>query len=333
MSNPSSTLNLSRRVALGTGLVAGAAVAAKPARADDHTPIIFTDAEAPWAPLKVTDVDRLPWQSVGGRYERKFLFGDENSESKLRIIQCRPGWYANPTHYHHYHEWAYITSGDLTDNEFIDPRQKVGSLMQYREGFWLDRPPFGLHGSDPGRLPSQAGGTALLMAEGRVSGTTIPTRPNYTDEWKSVEEWTKPRILDTIGEMEWEDDPEVNGLKVKYLSHDDTQGFAARLNWLPAGWTADQDPEFARTWYYERGLDLNWVVYGDLRMDAYAAPNGSKTTVTAHQHFYFERGPNCVAGMASDGPVTEQSCVWLTVTYANPAAIVSDVPVPEKTKV
>ena len=333
MSHPTTPLALSRRAALSTGLAAGVAAATPTARAEDHSPIIYTEAESPWTPFKVMDVDRLPWESVGGRYERKFLFGDENTEAYLRIIRCRPGWYANPTHYHHYHEWAYITSGDLTDNEYIGPHQKVGSLMQYREGYWVDRPPFGLHGSDPGRLPSQAGGTALLMAEGRVSGTTIPTRANYTEEWKTVEKWTQPRILDTIGEMQWEDDPEVNGLKVKYLSYDDTRGFAARLNWLPTGWTADQYPSYAQPWYYERGLDLNWIIFGDLRLDAYAAPNGTKMTVTAKEHFYFERGSRCIAGLASDGPVTEQSCVWLTVSYANPEAIVSDAPVPAKTKV
>jgi hypothetical protein len=195
--------------------------------------------------------------------------------------------------------------------------------MQFREGSYLDRPPFSLHGAEPGRLATQVGATLIIMEEGPPSGShsTVEDNPRYTEDYKSVGTWTSPRIIDTIGDMVWEDDDEVDGLKIKPLTDDPDRGFRVILKWLPAGWSSDRAPDFARPYYYKNAArEFRFILDGGMTLQAYKTSKKKAETFTVAKNFYIERGPNCICGLP-EGVVTETGCVWIETTYANGVSI------------
>lgn len=51
-----------------------------------------------------------------------------------------------PPHYHTFWEWGYTLKGDSIMPEPVSPMQKNGMLYRKKEGGWLTRPPYSLHG-------------------------------------------------------------------------------------------------------------------------------------------------------------------------------------------
>ncbi len=201
------------------------------------------------------------------------------------------------------------------------PAQEKGILMQFREGDWLDRPAFSLHGAEPGRLSSQIGSLLIIQEEGlrSVGVTNTPLGYAADEEISKVKEWARPRITDTIGDMRWEDHPTTNGVRIKPLVEDPGRGFRSNLLWLPPGWTTEDDPNFARAYYYEKELEINFVV-GEMSVQAYRSPERKSERMTLGQYGYFEKGPNCITGLAEDQPIGRFGCVWLQVTYSDGAS-------------
>jgi hypothetical protein len=321
------------------GAVAGAAAVA-PAMAqssseESHT--TFSTAKSPHAPVKVIDTDAMPWppSSFGGLgWNVKRLYGsEERTGSHLTIIKVPIGGPGGTSHYHTFHEWAYWLTGDFVNNEYTDPYQRLGDFQQFREGIFLDRPPFSLHGGEPDRLDSQVGGTCLIMEEGGASVSVIPGNRGYSEDFKEVKQWSVPRIIDTIAEMPWEPDaehPSREGVWVKHLVDDQERGFRATMWRVTQGFEASMAADFARPYFYEQALQMNFVLNGDLRIQTYAAPGDKAEAITLGNQFYCERAPMSIFGLADDGVVSEAGCVWLEVTYAK-GAVIPNIPIEDKT--
>lgn len=180
------------------------------------------------------------------------LFEDKVTNDRLRIIDVPTGGPGKHIHYYLFHEWTYWLTGDFTNNEYTHPDQRAGPFMQYKEGYFLDRPPYSLHGGEKDRLDSQAGG--------------------YNVECKQVKQWAVPRIIDTLGSMPWEPEGAVSGLRVKRLVDDQVRGFRAILRWLPGGWNSAQSPSFARPYYFKQAYQFNFVLHGEINVQTYRAP-------------------------------------------------------------
>ena len=289
-----------------------------------HT--VFTSATAPYAPVKIIDTENMPWppptNSLG--WNAKRLYGtDDRSSSHLTIIRVPIGGPGGTNHYHDFHEWAYWLTGDFVNNEYTSPYQRLGDFQQFREGVFLDRPAYSLHGGEPDRLDSQVGGTCLIMEEGGTSESVIPGNPGYGEEFKKVKQWSVPRIIDTLSEMPWEADaqyPSREGLLVKRLVDDQVRGFRATLWRLQAGWKSSQAAEFARAHYYKQAHQFNYVLNGDMRIQTYADPGTKAEVITVGKDYYVERPPMSIFGLA-DGVVSDMGCVWLEVTYGKGASI------------
>jgi hypothetical protein len=285
----------------------------------------------PWSPLRVVDTERMPWKQTAQRDE-KTLFSNVQQESRLSIIHVFPRHSDWTSHYHTGPEWSFHLAGDMVNCEYTSPDQRVGALVRSKEGYFLDRPPYSLHGFESGRhLESQMGATLLLMSEGGHSVSPIPEHPVYSDEYKQVKEWARPRIIDTIEKMPWEPDPTVSGLQLKHLADDRGRGFRATLRCLPAGWNSSLSPNFARGFYYRQAYQFNLVLEGDLNIQIYRAPGEKAEKLTLGRHFYLERAPMSIFGLA-DRVVSERGCVWLEVTYAKGPSM-SDTPIEEPTYV
>src|SRR6185437_10119302 len=115
-------------------------------------------ASAPYTAIRVLDTDHMPIESRGGAtgWGSKLLFKQPEGGGALHILYTPPGGQGAYTHYHTFHEWAYNIAGDFTNNEETSPDDVTGPEQRFREGNWLDRPPYSLHGGERGRMPWMA---------------------------------------------------------------------------------------------------------------------------------------------------------------------------------
>ena len=311
--------DLSRRMFIGAG-AALAGAAAMPALGHSskssiakHT--MFTSANAPYAATKIIDTGAMPWPESNHRlgWNIKSLYDNKETGDHLVLIRVGIGSPGGKNHYHDFHEWAYWLSGDFVNNEYTSPDQRVGVFTQFREGTFLDRPAYSLHGGEDGRLDSQVGGTCLIMEEGGKTITVIPGEEGYSDEWKQVKKWSVPRIIDTLGDIPWEPHSQYKSIAIKRLVDDPERGFRARLWRVPPGWKRSGE-DFGQAHYYEQAYQFNYVLSGDMRIAAHADPKGKPQVVEVSDNFYLERPPMTICGL-TEGDVSKRGCVWLEVTY------------------
>ncbi len=318
--------NPTRREILQTTVGIGALGANGVARADAE---ILTSASSPWQPVRVLDCDAMAWSDpnqLGWRI--KTLFSNPDTGDRLLLINIPIGADGGTNHYHDFHEWAYWLTGDFVNNEYTHPEQRIGAFQQFREGVFLDRPAYSLHGGEPDRLESQVGGSCLIMEEGGKTVGVLPSDPRYSEEWRDVRQWSVPRIIDTIADMPWELAGAAEGSFVKRLVDDQVRGFRATLWRLAAGFQASSAPDFSRAYYYREAHQFNFVLAGDLRIQAYSWPGTEAEVLTLGPNYYFERPPLALFGLA-EGTATEGGCVWLEVTYGKGTAI-SNTPIEER---
>lgn len=304
------------------GILAAPSLFVPVAGARDKPYRTTTEAAPLFTPMKVLDTSAMPWSPPINElgWKAKTLYSNKDTGDHLVIIWVPIGAPGGRNHYHTFHEWAYWLTGDFVNNEYTSPLQRIGDFQQFREGVFLDRPAYSLHGGEPGRLDSQVGGTCLIMEEGGKTMYVIPDDPNYSDEWKQVKQWTVPRIIDTISELPWEPYGGAKGIGIKRLVNDQVRGFRAVMWLLPAGWEATGDGQFGRAHYYKQAHQFNYILNGDLQLQCWASPEQKSEQVRLTKDFYFEKAPMAISGLA-DGMISETGCVWLQVTYARGTSI------------
>ncbi len=311
------------------GMLAAPSLFITVARAKDEPYQTMATAIPPFTPIKVLDTSAMPWSPPFNElgWKAKTLYNNEETGDHLVILWVPIGAPGGRNHYHDFHEWAYWLTGDFVNNEYTSPLQRIGDFQQFREGVFLDRPAYSLHGGEPGRLDSQVGGTCLIMEEGGKTIYVIPDDPNYSDEWKQVKQWTVPRIIDTISELPWEPYDDAKGISIKRLADDQVRGFRAVMWLVPAGWKSGGAGQFGRAHYYKQAHQFNYILNGDLQLQCWASPDKKAEQVKLVKDFYFEKAPMAISGLA-DGVVSETGCVWMQVTYARGTSI-PNIPIEE----
>ena len=310
------------RGAAAAGMVAMPGLMRTAAAADVPAWQLATSGKAPFVPVRILDTDAMPWpEPFNDRgWQAKTLFDNPETGDHLLIISVPIGAPGGRNHYHDFHEWAYWLTGDFVNNEYMSPWSRVGEFQQFREGVFLDRPAYSLHGGEIGRLDSQVGGTCLIMEEGGKTHYVIPGDPGSDTEFKTVKQWTTPRIVDTIADMPWEPLRSTDGILVKRLAEDQKRGFRATLWQVPAGWQRRRFETFGRPYYYEQAHEFNFVLNGSMRIETYPEPFGKGQLHEVGKSFFIDRPPNSIFGLAT-GEVSKYGCVWLQVTYAKGTAI------------
>jgi hypothetical protein len=287
-------------------------------------------ASAPHASIRVLDSERMPVTAPNSRsgWGTKTLFQAPNDAGALRILYVPPGAEGAYNHYHEFHEWAYNIQGDFTNNESTTPDQVSGPLQRFREGNFLSRPPYSLHGGERGRMKfmaSQIGAVILIMEEANVGKGSYTVDPavrdkppaqgegmQYNPDYKKIQHWSTPRIIDTLEKMPWQPVDSDPGLNVKYLVDDPSHGFRATMWFLQAG---AKTPKRFLPHYYRQAHQMNFVINGDLSIDAYSAPGKKAETFELSKHFFVERPPMSIFGLAGN-EASKGGVVWLEVTYA-----------------
>lgn len=321
----------------GLAILASAADAVAPK--DYET---LTTANAPWAPIRFVDTELMPWSNlkVHGPEEAKFpfsakpLFTHPVTKEHLMVLYVPPGWPGSYLEYHTYPEWGFNYSGDLPNNEATCPEGAIGPINSFKEGNFMDRPPYSLHGGERGYefMRSQLGGAVYHLVAVGLNGKSYspdPHSPNFNPKYTEIKSWTAPRIIDTIEQMPWERFKDIDGLYVKILADDPGRGFKARLWRLDPGWEAKQSPDFAHPYYLKQGYQFSFIVVGDLNVQAYKAPGEAAEMVSLKKHFHIEKPPMGILGLVASGPVTQLGCVWFEATYATGTSY-SDTPIEEQ---
>lgn len=297
--------------------------------ADESKYEFLSSASGKFVPTRVVDSDAMPYkraaESTTG-WGVKMLF-EAPAGGGLRMLDVPPGAEGAKVHYHDFHEWAYNIAGDFTNNESTHPDQVSGPLQRFRAGDFLSRPPYSLHGGEKDRqkfMASQIGAVILIMEESGVNGGTWCVDPDcrnqtegaqgmkFNPDYKSVTHWSTPRIIDTWEDMPWQAMPEYPGLNIKRLVDDPLHGFRATMWFLEAGAAT---PDFMKPSYFKEAHQFDFMINGDLKVQAYSALDKPAETYDLRQHYLLDRAPMSIAGLVAEN-ATEGGAVWLEVTYA-----------------
>lgn len=235
---------------------------------------------------------------------------------------------AMPPHFHHFYEWGYTLKGDSIMPEPVSPHHKNGMFYRKKEGGWLSRPPYSLHGGSwatgamRNQLPyeliifEEGDGHVINIAENGQKGTyrgrdgKQPADPAYGD-WRTVKQFTRPWLVDSVRDLEWEDDPSVPGRFVKWLDDDLQQGFRSQLVKIPPGWKA---PPRSKN-YFASANRLRYMVWGDMKVWQFKDPADAGQAVKVTPGYFIYQPPRSIWGYGPES-VSEKGAIWLEVTYA-----------------
>lgn len=233
-------------------------------------------------------------------------------------------------HYHEFWEWGYTLKGDSIMPEPVSPNQTNGMFYRKKEGGWLTRPPYSLHGGSwtTGSARNQLPYNLIIFEEG--DGHVINAAPRgepgtyrsrddgpppagTVGDYRQVKQFTRPWLVDSINDLDWEDDLEVPGRFVKWLDDNLAMGFRSQLVKIPPGWTPP--PEWKKT-YFERANRLRYMVWGEMNVWRFKDPNDPGTPFRVSEDYFIYQPPGAIWGFG-EGPVTERGAIWLEVTYAD----------------
>lgn len=232
-------------------------------------------------------------------------------------------------HYHEFWEWGYTLKGDAVMPEPVSPYQKNGMLYRKKEGGWLTRPPYSLHGGSwvTGGLRNQLPYDLIIFEEGdgHVINVGLPGQPgNYRSrdggppppgtvgDWTKVKRFQRPWLLDATRDVDWEDDREIPGRFVKWLDDDMENGFRAQLVKIPPRWAPP--PEWKKT-YFENANRLRYMIWGEMTVWQFDGPKDAGKPYRVGEDYFIYQPPRAIWGYG-DGPVTEGGAIWLEVTYS-----------------
>lgn len=237
-----------------------------------------------------------------------------------------------PPHYHTFWEWGYTLKGDSIMAEPVTPLQKNGMLYRKKEGGWLTRPPYSLHGGSwvtgggRNQLPYhliifEEGDGHVINAGGFPGGPGSyrsrdgkgPPSGNPDDaDYRKAKGFTRPWLLDSTRDVDWEDDPLVKGRFVKWLDEDAIQGFRAQMVKIPPGWTP---PEDYRKTYNETANVLRYMIWGSMKVWTFKNPADSGQAYRVSEDHFIYQPPRAIWGFG-EGPVSDEGAIWLEVTYS-----------------
>ena len=273
--------------------------------------------------LNILDAQSIPWDErfrLGSKETSKGkLLYSNNEGSALFYVHFSSGWTAQNTerHYHNFAEWGYVLDGNFLLYEFVSPNQEKGTLVDMRQGTWMYRPAFSIHGNRGDAMDKQRvtpGSTQLLFVEGGKNYTLDPSSKRYTEDWKSVKQFTHPHFQHTARPsiMEWEEDGELPGVLMKLLHDEMSGGFRAKLRYAPPGWTYSKAPA---GFYYNQAQRFVYILNGDLKINSSLASNASSESQIVTKDFLIEQPPKSIWHWES-GPLTQSGVMWIDVTYA-----------------
>ena len=280
-----------------------------------------------WNKMTFIDVNAMDWEEMWTGLKEtsrgKKLYSNDQGAFMV-YLEHDHGWDSlnKSRHFHDFHEWGYVLNGNFLIYEFVNGEQQSGSLYNMKAGTWMSRPPFSIHGHRADAMKHQRvtpGAVQLAFSEGGKSYSLDPTNKWYSPSWKEVPQFTHPHFQDTATPqgMEWEDDANLPGASVKWLSDHGEGGFRAKLYYVPPGW---QYTGKAKTTYFGKAQQFYYVLFGDLTVLSQESPNGPVKNTTVQKDFFINRPPKSLWTWG-EGKLSSKGAMWLEVTYAQGARV------------
>jgi hypothetical protein len=280
-----------------------------------------------WNKMTFIDVNAMDWEEMWTGLKEtsrgKKLYSNDQGAFMV-YLEHDHGWDSlnKSRHFHDFHEWGYVLNGNFLIYEFVNGEQQSGSLYNMKAGTWMSRPPFSIHGHRADAMKHQRvtpGAVQLAFSEGGKSYSLDPTNKWYSPSWKEVPQFTHPHFQDTATPqgMEWEDDANLPGASVKWLSDHGEDGFRAKLYYVPPGW---QYTGKAKTTYFGKAQQFYYVLFGDLTVLSQESPNGPVKKTAVQKDFFINRPPKSLWTWG-EGKLSSKGAMWLEVTYAQGARV------------
>ena len=324
---------------------------------------VITPKSSGWESVSMLNVrsyplDTAPNSAFKGRWQifpsSKTIFlspeGDPMGPlpvGQLIHLEYQPTWQVKPItpgrppHYHEFWEWGYTLKGDSVLMEPVSPYQISGMLYRKKEGGWLTRPPYSLHGGswETGGLRNQFPYNLVIFEEGDGHMVNIPESregpgtyigrdgvaadgigrggiakvpPGTVGDWRQAKTFTRPWLLDSTRDVDWETDKVVAGRFVKWLDEDVEQGFRSVLVKIPPKWTPP--PDYKKT-FNEQANVMRYMVWGEMKVWQFKDAQDPGTAYKVSEDYFIYQPPKSIWGFG-EGPVTDRGAMWLEVTYA-----------------
>lgn len=209
-------------------------------------------------------------------FRQKMLHKDETTKAVVRLWFIPPHWGEDvfggkPDR--HYHtsvvERGFHLYGDFPHWEFNSVGDFDGDLHIFRRGIFMNRPPGSLHGLHP-EPRSQAGAVILYWVTGPGASIKDPEFAKETvnvpfdADFKAEIDDFMPCSITQTDEMHWQDHPETDEWKCKFLAEANFGADSVHLVHIPTDWQPadlgayDVETESEKPWLY--------VVNGDLKV-------------------------------------------------------------------
>ena len=272
------------------------------------------------------DTDQLDWEQdpTIRDFNRKLLYLDAETGADTLLRYFPPG--ARYTghgggRHRHYHltvrQRAFALYGDFPHCEFKDPLDIEGNNIVFRRGYFMDRPPRSIHGTQPEPLSQSGavilqwntgGGVGLDDPKAEVETVSVPFEGDLQSMGKNFPEG---RVFDTSN-LAWQPHPTVPGWKRKVLATPEQDDEAVSLLFVPPEWRpgdlpARGAPSGDRSWLF--------VLSGDLPLWVYDTPEATPgECVSLREGTYLEWSQPAVVGFEA-GPGSEIGCTLLCVGH------------------
>jgi hypothetical protein len=302
-----------------------------------------------WAELSFVYVPKFPFDGTPGSALKrpplgptsKTIFqspdgaGTDLPQGQLIHLEYLPTFNSNvpkmgmKPHYHEFWEWGYTLKGDSIMPEPVSPYQANGMFYRKREGGWLTRPPYSLHGGSwaTGAMRNQLPYDLIIFEEGdgHVIEVGEPGQPGHyrgrdggqppagtVGDWRKVKRFQRPWLLDSTRDVDWEDDKQVPGRFVKWLDDDMENGFRSQLVKIPPGWTPPK--EWLKT-YFDDANRFRYMIWGSMKVWQFKNPQDAGKAYTVGEDYFIYQPPRAIWGYGP-GSVSDQGAIWLEVTYS-----------------
>lgn len=130
-------------------------------------------------------------------------------------------------------------------------------------------------------------------------------------DWRNVKHFTRPWMVDSIRDLEWETDDEIPGRFVKWLDDDMQGGFRSQLVKIPPGW---RGPEGHKE-YFEKANRFRYMLWGDMKVWQFKNPTDSGEPVKVTPGYFIYQPPRTIWGYGPES-ASQRGAIWLEVTYA-----------------
>ncbi|MSO64742.1 MAG: hypothetical protein EXQ85_02880 [Alphaproteobacteria bacterium] len=267
------------------------------------------------------DTAAMAWQQEptikGMKSKRLHVDAATGASTMIRFVPPGFGLPAGGL-FRHYHtsviERTFYLAGDFPHWEFDDPADKVGDLVMFRRGVFMDRPPNTVHGllNEP---RSQAGAMTISWATGNGVGVDDP---RYAEETVHLEEndtrrhnvaFTAPRIF-AADSIPWQRHQALAAWKHKPLAAARGSAPKCSLVFVPADWSA---PRPGTILSYSDERRWVFVVNGDLAITVYDGANSHRFKLK--EGGYLEWYSPTTIGFSTE-PVSEIGATVLCVGHA-----------------